>query len=81
MKLYTEETIKEMLLHHIEFDHLYPTPDEILKDYPPISLPSDNEIEKFAAEKHGIEDSKWYWFEPLQVGAKWMRDKIQGGNK
>ena len=45
----------------------------------PIQLPTDEEIEKFAQQKyHDVEDSRW--FEPLQVGAKWMRDKIKGGN-
>jgi hypothetical protein len=44
-----------------------------------IELPTDEEIEKFAQQKyHDVEDSRW--FEPLQVGAKWMRDKIKGGN-
>lgn len=51
---------------------------QFIETLTPIELPSDEEIEKFAFEKyHEIEDSRW--FEPLQIGAKWVRDKIQGG--
>lgn len=48
---------------------------DILSVETPIEIPSDTEIEKFAFDKyHNIEDSRW--FEPLQVGAKWMREQI-----
>ena len=41
---------------------------------------SDAEIEKFAFDKyHDVEDSRW--FEPLQVGAKWSRDKLMNKNE
>jgi hypothetical protein len=76
IKLYTQEQVKLMIDDaHNGVDGYY----DILKKHNPIELPSDEEIEKFALEKyHSVEDSRWY--EPLQVGAKWMRDKIGGGN-
>ena len=75
MKLYTEEEVRRA----IELNDGR-SEDEVLAGLTPIELPSDEDIEKFAFEKyHEIEDSKW--FEPLQVGAKWLKNKIQGDNK
>jgi hypothetical protein len=82
MKLYTEEQVKHAIKMARSSYNLFTTPfiyehDEVLEQLTPIELPSDEEIEKFAFEKyHDIEDSRWY--EPLQVGAKWMRNKIGG---
>jgi hypothetical protein len=65
MKLYTEEELRK---------HLYNHSDEFFERLTPIELPSDEEI---------VKDSKYKslagigWIE----GAKWMRDKIQGGIK
>jgi len=43
----------------------------------PIELPTDEEIgQEF---KHGSEN--WEVRQALEFGAKWMRNKIQGGNK
>ncbi len=74
MKLYTEEQVRNMLDTFILF-----TGNEDANDYieymTPIELPSDEEVEKWAHNKyHEVEDSRW--FEPLQVGATWMRDKL-----
>lgn len=74
MKLYTEEQVRNMLDTFILF-----TGNEDANDYieymTPIELPSDEEVENWAHNKyHEIEDSRW--FEPLQVGATWMRDKL-----
>jgi len=86
MKLYTEEQV----LNTVEAIRNY------LKNYPekfhesmikkhlmnlaPIELPSDEEIKKMM-ELDGMEFDE---FDPYDVsylgGAKWMRDKIQGGN-
>ena len=42
----------------------------------PIELPSDEEIEEASyRERYQVA------FNPFASGAKWMRDKIQGGNK
>ena len=85
MKLYTEEQV----LNTVEAIRNY------LKNYPekfhesmikkhlmnlaPIELPSDEEIKKMM-ELDGMEFDE---FDPYDVsylgGAKWMRDKIQGG--
>ena len=85
MKLYTEEQAK----YFFECGRNYQNNAEITfqvakEEMPtaPIELPSDEEIEEespyvpsdasldFWAHKEGFID-----------GAKWMRDKIQGGNK
>jgi hypothetical protein len=65
MKLYTEEELRK---------HLYNHSDEFFERLTPIELPSDEEILKDGKYKSlaGIG-----WIE----GAKWMRDKIQGGIK
>jgi hypothetical protein len=77
MKLYTEEQVRKMLENTDKFTPLHI--DYLIKDITPIELPSDEEIEEFAHAKYmEVEDSRW--FEPLQVGAKWMKNKIQGGN-
>ena len=73
IKLYTEEDliIAIGLARHGDQEW---SVDEIVKDFTPIELPSDEEI---------VKDSKYKslagigWIE----GAKWMRDKIQGGIK
>ena len=54
---------------------------EMEKEQRSIKLPSDEEIKKMM-EVDGMEFDE---FDPYDVsylgGAKWMRDKIQGGNK
>ena len=70
MKLYTEEQVRQMLEVCRDsdlYEHIL-TFEDILKTETPIELPSDEEINKLI----GVE-----WWE----GAKWMRNKIQGGNK
>jgi hypothetical protein len=69
MKLYTEEQVKQMFEQfqtHLPF-HYEILLKEHMNELTPIELPSDEEIRKLI----GVE-----WWE----GAKWMRDKIQGGN-
>jgi hypothetical protein len=85
MKLYTEFEVK----FAIDIARCQPdkTFDEVLEkllvvaELTPIELPSDEEIEEYV-------DSEGYWggwspqyFEGIIEGAKWMRDKIKGGNK
>ena len=49
---------------------------ELIGTEPKLNL-TDAEIEKWAFDKyHEVEDS--LWFEPLQVGAKWVRDNFIG---
>jgi hypothetical protein len=85
MKLYTEE----QLINTVEAirDYLKNYPEKFhesmikkhLMNLAPIELPSDEEIKKMM-ELDGMEFDE---FDPYDVsylgGAKWMRDKIQGG--
>ena len=52
--------------------HLYNHSDEFFEKLTPIELPSDEEI-----QKESLKSDFEYTF---RNGAKWMRDKIQGGN-
>ena len=77
MKLYTEEQVKQ-IQQAILCNHKDAIMDEnyCLNVTTPIELPSDEEIgQEF---KHGSEN--WEVRQALEVGAKWMRDKIQGGD-
>ena len=76
MKLYTENQVRTAIrdaywcCSKLEVECVF---DKL----PPIELPSDEEIgQEF---KHGSEN--WEVRQALEVGAKWMRDKIQGGKK
>jgi len=71
MKLYTEEQVKKML-DLARFT--YNSEDKILLSQTPIELPSDEEI---------VNQSLLVgWTNTLFTdGAKWMRNKIQGGSK
>ena len=72
MKLYTEEQVR--LAMYFARGHNKMTDSQFIDSLIPIELPSDEEIVNKALE---IE-----WSNTLfKDGAKWMRDKIQGGNK
>ena len=70
MKLYTEEEV----VRAIELSDGRST-DEVLEGLTPIELPSDEEIGKEASVRHYGTNFKHVF----ASGAKWMRDKIQGG--
>lgn len=80
MKLYTEEQVRHAIKMARSSYNFFTTPflydqDVILEILTPIQLPSDEEVENWAYNKyHEVEDSRW--FEPLQVGAMWMRNKL-----
>ncbi|MGL4791369.1 MAG: hypothetical protein ACRCW1_08175 [Anaerotignaceae bacterium] len=81
MKLYTKQMFliaaEKCEVSMIDAEHIMKYIDEYVT---PIELPSDEEI-YLEAEKYpygGREGSKRMAF---IEGAKWMRDKIQGGNK
>ncbi len=88
VKLYTEEQLIQAIKWAQKCDHdcggvyfYYETSNDILEDLTPIELPSDDEIEKanpfvFGSKHLGTRDMD-IW----RIGAQWMRDKIQGGNK
>ena len=76
MKLYTEEEIKRLLKEQIIFD------DEDFDKLTPIQLPNDEEIREerllqFPDSEYANRANDRLAF---YCGAKWMRDKIQGGN-
>ena len=73
MKLYTEEQVKQ-IQQAILCNHKDAIMDEnyCLNVTTPIELPSDEEI-----QKESLKSDFEYTF---RNGAKWMRDKIQGGN-
>lgn len=79
-KLYTEEQVRIMLgkarLLNMDDTEMF-TDDYLIEQQTPIQLPTDEELEKIAKEKHiGLSYRRCF----LQ-GAKWMRDKIKGGDK
>jgi len=74
MKLYTEEQVKAMLISTDQFTPLHI--DHLMNEIISIELPSDDEIiSENQLSEFNSEDVAYY------QGAKWMRDKIQGGNK
>lgn len=79
MRLYTEEQVTELLKEIFKDDFLKGSdiiPIILGKELTPIELPSDEEIEKASfTEKYQVA------FNPFASGAKWLIDKIQGGNK
>ena len=86
MKLYTEEEIRKFFTE--KYDEGLSI-DELIEILTPIELPSDEEIKKM--RKAYIEHVNTMVHKDLErdghlnvgfhVGAKLMRDKIQGGNK
>lgn len=73
MRLYTELEVIKMIEKSRETGL---TAEYFILTTTPIELPSDEEIgQEF---KHGSEN--WEVRQALEFGAKWMRDKIQGGN-
>jgi hypothetical protein len=79
MKLYTEEQVKEAIKMAREGVR---SEDNIINSLnfikPTIELPSDEEIEDASLEENNDDLSP---AEEFQSGAKWMRNKIQGGNQ
>jgi hypothetical protein len=81
MKLYTEEQVIEMTKAACTAGH---NNDafifwEVYKNITPIELPSDEEIEASMFPLNSPEQELWNG--GYEEGAKWMRNKIQGGNK
>ena len=71
MKLYTEEEIRKFFTE--KYDEGLSI-DELIEILTPIELPSDEEIEKIYEGRIGV--IRYAFIR----GAKWMRNKIQGGN-
>ena len=81
MKLYTEEQVKEIYFKGVHNGRLHiegKCSDEV-ELLTPIELPSDEEIEASMFPLNSPEQELWNG--GYEEGAKWMRNKIQGGNK
>ena len=74
IKLYTEEQVAEAVMFGRWGGTMKKDYEDFLNKLTPIELPSDEEIE------NGYEPKTMYDLGYLD-GAKWMRDKILGGNK
>ena len=81
MKLYTEDQVYDAISKAFR----YKSNIEILNSLTPIELPTDEEIEdkgKWVFNDAGHTIYTHYNTVPSWVaGAKWMRDKIQGGKE
>ena len=79
VKLYTEEEV----VRAIELSDGRST-DEVLAGLTPIELPSDDEIEKESFDLYA-NHSRYllhvHQYKAFKRGAKWMRNKIQGGKQ
>ena len=74
-KIYTEEQVIDAITK--AFLAEYPSNgNDILNQLTPIELPSDEEIENLIGD--GMHN---YYKGGFEEGAKWMKSKIQGGNK
>ena len=87
MKLFTEEQMHSVILLALGRHGIY-IPNKHYQDLidlqTPIELPSDEEIsaesmDLFGKNSTSINDILQY--KAFKRGAKWMRNKIQGGNK
>lgn len=84
IKIYTEEQVKKAIELAQECEHecggVYfdYTQTEVIDKLTPIKLPSDEEIEKYFT--HDLIFGVYRVDYNKVEGAKWMRDKIQGGN-
>ena len=74
MKLYTEEQVRQIFENLSTANGYDYNMDTYCDSLTPISLPSDEEIEE-ALSYRIVEQISF------RKGAKWMRDKIHGGNK
>jgi len=78
MKLYTEEQVR--LAMYFARGHNKMTDSQFIDSLIPIELSSDEGIKKIME----LDDMEFDEFDPYHLshldGAKWMRDKIQGGN-
>lgn len=77
MKLYTEEQVLNMLR---SFHNLEMNVQLCMLKLTPIELPTDKEIYNNAPFHDGT-DYSIANHHGFMIGAKWLRDKIQGGNQ
>ena len=80
MKLYTEEQVNKVWKagqKYWETSGASTTLEELLEQLTPIELPSDEEIHEKSIKYYTNITASFYF----ELGAKWMRDLIQRGNK
>jgi hypothetical protein len=82
MKLYTEEQVLK-IIGNLNREY-FVTPEELLEEMKltSIALPTDEEIEKESFDlyaNHNTYSLNVRQYKAFKRGAKWMRDKIQGG--
>jgi hypothetical protein len=86
MKLYTADQVRNAIAMGYDWCHQKHIPsddmiDTFIEQLTTIGLPSDEGIKKIME----LDDMEFDEFDPYHLshldGAKWMRDKIQGGNK
>ena len=75
MKLYTEEQIRKAIM--IAENQKIPFTTIVTEHLTPIELPSDDEIHD-ECKIGGMDTNQQLCF---QLGAKWMLNKIKGGDK
>jgi hypothetical protein len=85
MKLYTEEEVFKAIQMADKYHYLLTSEEcDIVNSLTPIELPSDEEIEKESFDlyaNHNTYSLNVRQYKAFKRGAKWMSDKIQGGNK
>ena len=82
MKLYTEDQVVNAIQIAAKHRYLFESEEnEIINLLSPIKLPSDKEIEEYVKSTGYYGHCTHEYHEGIEEGAKWMRDKIQGGNK
>lgn len=88
IKLYTEYQVREMLKKAFWQDFYEDiTEESLISELTPIELPTDEEIEESAKEfvvSHDfslLTNPNHLANRCFQLGAKYVRNKIQGGNK
>jgi hypothetical protein len=85
MKLYTEEQVFKAIQMADKYHYLITSEEcDIVNSLTPIELPSDEEIEKESFDlyaNHNTYSLNVRQYKAFKRGAKWMSDKIQGGNK
>jgi hypothetical protein len=80
MKLYTEEQVRQAIKMADKYHHILDSEEsEIISILEPIELPSDEEIDELFPKTNTLYEALGR--SGMIEGAKWMRDKIQGGNK
>jgi hypothetical protein len=79
MKLYTEEEVLKVL-NMVSKLYKPLTVNQTIEHLTPIELPSDEEIDEKAFQVP-YDNTKDFYDLQFIKGAKWMRDKIRGGEQ